>query len=212
MEKNLFAVIDLEATCNKEGLEPAVPVEKMETIEVGIALIDLDTKTIISTFESKVCPVFVDNVTPFCTKLTGISKEDLEQAPDFEDTMQHVDDWLRSFTHKKVTWGSWGKSDCNQIKQDCIRHSTTNNPVFVENLGAHLNMKRMFIKQNKFYYKEKRVRKEQGLKRALGLCDMEFEGRHHSALADAQNAARLICEGHLKINEEEITKYSRTGD
>lgn len=195
-DNQYFLVIDLEATCNKE---PPLPADQMETIEVGAVLVDVKKKEPVGTFRRAVWPVRIHNVTPFCTELTGLTKEDLYHAPDFGEVMEELDSWLCEFTdpEAKVAWGSWGNFDDDQIKQDSVRHKVESTK-----LGTHCNLKKMFSKQNS-------VRKYQGLQGALYHSDMLFEGKLHTALDDAKNVARLIYNDRLAINKDEIHKYSR---
>jgi len=212
MENNLLAVINLKATFNEENLKPIVkPYIDGETIQIGIVLLDRNTMTCISTFETRVKPNIMGFVTPSCTDLTGISKESLKNAPRFEEALQDIDNWLRSFTHKKVLWCDWGWFDAKQIEADCLRNSNLacSHELPIKSLGIHFNLKKMFAKQDKLGHESKRTLKYLSLKGALWLCGMEFEGKEHNALVDAKNTARLITSGHLTINDKEIEFYSK---
>jgi len=194
-DQQYFLIIDLEATCNDE---PPLPSQDMETIEVGAVLVDLQKNEEVATFRTMVSPVKMHNVTPFCAQLTGITKDDVKHAPDFEEVIWALDNWLAGFTDQRVFWGSWGRYDANQIERDSKRHKVTSVA-----LGTHTNLKEMFKKQ------KGGDRKQVGLSRALKICGLEFEGRKHSALWDAKNVARLVYDSHLTINETEIIKYSK---
>ncbi|WP_338014949.1 hypothetical protein [Aquabacterium soli] len=56
-----------------------------------------------------------------------------------------------------------------------------NNPIEL----PHINLKQAFAKA-------RRIGKQVGMRKALELASLQFEGTHHRALDDAINTARLL--------------------
>ncbi|MGF6163123.1 inhibitor of KinA sporulation pathway (predicted exonuclease) [Pseudomonas sp. 2725] len=110
--------VDLEATCDEidDSKSPsplAVVPNQMETIEIGLVVIDLETLQIVDEFQrfvrSQINPVLTD----FCRKLTSIRQADVDGAR----TYQEVGDELRTFTthYPNAAWASWGDYDARQL-------------------------------------------------------------------------------------------------
>ena len=167
-------VVDLEATCDEHA-----PSFDMETIEIGAAWIAADG-AVIDRFQSFARPIENPVLTPFCTRLTGITQVDVDAAPLFPA----VADALRSFVaqHRKVgaVWMSWGTYDRKQLERDSARHGIPE-PVEI----PHENAKRLFAKAQ-------RIGKEVGMARACAIVGLQLAGTHHRALDDALNVARLL--------------------
>ncbi|MNC14861.1 sporulation inhibitor KapD [compost metagenome] len=75
--------VDLEATCDEveewESQRPlAVVADQMETIEIGLVVIDLETLEIVDEFQRFVRPQINPTLTDFCTKLTSIQQADVD--------------------------------------------------------------------------------------------------------------------------------------
>lgn len=90
--------VDLEATCDEiDKSEPprslTVVPEMMETIEIGLMVIDLETLEIVDEFQRFVRPLINPTLTDFCIKLTSIQQADVDGAR----TYREVGDELRMF-------------------------------------------------------------------------------------------------------------------
>jgi inhibitor of KinA sporulation pathway (predicted exonuclease) len=78
-----------------------------------------------------------------------------------------------------LVWGSWGRYDERQLKQDCALHRLP------FHMPPHVNLKTTFAETQG-------VKKKQGMAGALALCGLKLEGAHHSGIDDARNIARMI--------------------
>lgn len=90
--------VDLEATCDeaeKSGTPRQLVVipDQMETIEIGLVVIDLESLEIVDEFQRFVRPQITPILTAFCKKLTSIQQADVDGAR----TYQEVGDELRTF-------------------------------------------------------------------------------------------------------------------
>ena len=172
----LILVVDLEATCADDG---SIPAEDMETIEIGACWIASDG-SVIDRFQSFVCPIFNPQLTEFCTGLTGITQEQVNNAPRFPEAAALLRNFVQQYQTPNANWTSWGAYDNKQITRDSLRHGVTT-PIPL----PHLNAKKLFAKAQ-------RIGKEIGMAKACELTRLGIQGTHHRALDDALNVARLL--------------------
>ena len=170
-----FLVVDLEATCDDAG---RVPQEQMETIEIGAVLVDAGTLAPAAEFQAFVQPVRHRTLTPFCTKLTGISQDMVATARMFPTAFRDMKKQL-AFERTRTVFGSWGGFDRHQFVRDCRHHG------LAYDLPPHWNLKTAFAANQS-------RRKSCGMAAALKLAGLPLEGRHHRGIDDARNIARLL--------------------
>ena len=169
-------VVDLEATCSDDG---AVPRDQMEIIEIGAVMVEMDGLNAADTFQTFVLPVRHQDLTPFCTELTGITQEMVEDGgAAFPDAMAALKDWMR-LGERQAVFGSWGDYDRKQFNQDCRFHRIP------YPMPRHINLKETFSTRQD-------LRKRLGMAGALKRCGLPLDGNHHRALDDAQNIAKLL--------------------
>jgi inhibitor of KinA sporulation pathway (predicted exonuclease) len=113
--------VDLEASCDEveksESPKPLTVVpDQMETIEIGLVVIDLESLEIVDEFQRFVRPQINPTLTAFCKKLTSIQQADVDGAP----TYQEVGEELRMFASRypNAAWVSWGDYDARQLERD----------------------------------------------------------------------------------------------
>ena len=113
--------VDLEATCDEVGESEsprplAVVPDQMETIEIGLVVIDLETLEIVDEFQRFIRPQINSTLTNFCSKLTSIQQADVDGAR----TYREVGDELRAFAtrYPNAAWASWGDYDARQFERD----------------------------------------------------------------------------------------------
>lgn len=170
-----FAVVDLEATCADDD---TIPPAKMETIEIGAVVVEAADFAVAGEFQAFVRPLRNPVLTAFCTDLTGITQDMVASAETFFSAFGAFDAWIKAHA-AGAAFCSWGAYDRRQLQQDCAMHG------LAYGLPPHANLKDLFsVRQGR----KKRFR----MARALGLCGIELAGRHHRALDDARNIARLL--------------------
>ncbi len=169
-----IVIVDIEATCweNKtpEGMESDI-------IEIGICLLDVhsgeisDNRGIIVTPERS-------SVSPFCTELTTITPEMVEQEGiSFKEALKIL---KTDYLTQSRAWASFGAYDLKQFQRQCTA------------LGigypfgpSHINVKTLFALKNKLGH-------EQGMAGALHMLGIELEGTHHRGKDDALNIAKIL--------------------
>ncbi|MCP3655429.1 MAG: exonuclease domain-containing protein [Herbaspirillum sp.] len=174
--KQLYLIVDLEATCSDDG---SISAEEMETIEIGACWVDREGQ-VIDQFQTFVRPTTNVVLTPFCTELTGIQQGDVEKADPFSVAARSLSEFAKQRLSPDVFWLSWGMYDRRQITRESLASNIEDPLPF-----AHQNAKRLFAKTQK-------IGKEVGMVRACTLAKLELKGAHHRALDDAKNIARLL--------------------
>ena len=165
-----FVVVDLEATC-WEGKHP----DRNEIIEIGAVCYSVG-EGVVAAFQTFVKPKLQPVLSEFCTQLTHITQDEVNDAPAFPDAFQRFHDWCTQM--QPLAFASWGQYDLNQFKSDCRLHDI---PLWIEN---HVNLKVLFS--------EITGRGKSGMKRALYHYEIPLEGTHHRGIDDARNIARIL--------------------
>ncbi|MED5530701.1 MAG: 3'-5' exonuclease [Pseudomonadota bacterium] len=174
-EAERIVVLDLEATCWADGEN--VPIDKMETIEIGCVLCDL-RGNIYDEFSTFVRPVQHPILSLFCTELTKIKQQDVDNAPRFLEAMTLLDRWA---ANRHSLWCSWGYYDFKLLDAELARNGGQS--LFIQK--AHVNLK-------KAWRRTTRQKRNAGLGAAIRFHELSFEGEPHRALSDARNTARLL--------------------
>ena len=167
-------VIDIEATC-WQGPPPAG--EDNDVVEVGIATLDLETLERREK-ESLIVRPEHSRVSAFCTELTTLTQEQVEQGMPFAAACRLLKTRFRS---RHRAWASWGDYDRRQFERQCARDGVT------YPFGAtHLNVKNLFALAEG-------LRHEVGMPKALDRLGLPLAGTHHRGDDDAWNIAAILA-------------------
>lgn len=183
---DLVNVIDVEATCYPENVFPEG--ETQEIIEIGVAVVDTSRLEIVGT-DQIVLRNRLSRVSEYCTELTGWTEEKLrEMGVEYGEACR----MLRSHHDSRSRlWVSQGCGDRRLFEKQCGIMEIPY-PFAID----HLDLSHMLALLTG------RVRRV-GLKKAMRLFGMEFEGRQHSGKDDAYNTARYLIEilkrGNFKL-------------
>jgi len=170
-----YLIVDLEATCCDKN---SISKYQMEIIEIGAIMVDAKTKEVVSEFETFIKPQRTPILTDFCTQLTSITQEDVDNAPIFLDAIKDFKKWL--YQYEDFIFCSWGDYDKKQLEQDCF-HNGISSVISAK----HLNIKKEFsLKQG--------LKKKLGMAEALKHVNLELIGTHHRGIDDVRNMARLV--------------------
>lgn len=161
---------DLEMCCWDDGRDPRTG----EIIEIGVAAIDIYEGTITDRSQYYVLPE-KDDISDFCTRLTGITQKRLDkQGKPLKEVLESMKE---RYGHHSI-YGAWGRDNL-VIRKECEQKGLQ--MPFYE----YLNLKTLFMINNRI--KNKRF----GMRKAMGMAGLEFEGTQHSGFDDAYNLARL---------------------
>ncbi|KAH3805717.1 3'-5' exoribonuclease 1-like [Dreissena polymorpha] len=189
-----LAVIDFEATC-----EENYPSYRHEIIEFPVVLVDVDKMEIVAKFQEYVRPLLNPKLSSFCTSLTGITQEKVDQADPFVDVLAKVEAWFSQHglgqekTFAVLTDGPW---DMFRFMFYQCQESRIEMPAWSK---VWINIRKAYCN----FYNCGRG----GIEIMLHNLGMKFEGSPHSGIDDAVNIARIaikmLCDGCcLSLNEQ----------
>lgn len=187
-----YAVVDLEM-CMSPGHRSEYPLG-LETIQIGAAMLDANYD-IVSQFDTFVHPDY-GQIDDFIEQLTGITENDLADAPEMNEAMQHFMDWIHTCAGEgSVGALSWSMSDASQLRKE-----TQAKHIEVEGLQELLSN---WTDAQKLFSKRMNTRRSYKLSEALFAAGIVPEGQEHNGLSDAHNTALLISRllsGTLTLN------------
>ncbi|NXY13244.1 ERI2 exoribonuclease, partial [Atrichornis clamosus] len=194
-------VLDFEATCWREPGRRGP-----EIIEFPAVLLNTSTGEIESEFHMYVQPQEHPILSEFCTELTGITQNQVDEGVPLNICLSQFLKWIQKIQKEKniifsidtksnstseakacafVTWTDWDLGVC--LQYECKRKQLRKPDI----LNSWIDLKATY----KAFYN----RKPKGLNGALQDLGIAFEGREHSGLDDSRNTARLawrlICDG-----------------
>lgn len=171
----MYFVVDIEATCwEKRNVR-----DKNEIIELGIVICN-DNGDIQGDFQSFVRPKYNQQLSRFCRDLTRIKQEWIDGAETLSDVLPRAIKWSRSKFNvetEKTAWSAFGDWDESCLRRDCER----SNLLFP--FGRFINLKSLYANYGGC--------DTCGLKQAILLEKLQWQGQNHRALDDARNAVKL---------------------
>ncbi|MNT93132.1 sporulation inhibitor KapD [compost metagenome] len=85
----------------------------METIEIGLVVIDLETLEVVDKFQRFVRPRINPILTDFCKQLTSIQQADVDGASIYAEVGQELAACIARYPD--AVWASWGNYDARQL-------------------------------------------------------------------------------------------------
>lgn len=173
-------VMDFEATCDN-----IVPLQPQEIIELPCVAVSTHDWQLKDTFHTYVKPRVHPVLTPFCTDLTGIMQETVDNQPCFADVFATFREWLmkggyfdRPDKSSFVTCGDWDLKIMlpNQCDLDGIS--------LPDQFKQWINLKHTFCEYTGYY--------PRSLKDMLVRMNLPLQGHLHSGIDDVMNMVNLI--------------------
>jgi inhibitor of KinA sporulation pathway (predicted exonuclease) len=175
--------VDLEATCDDvgESSKPlAVVPDQMETIEIGLVVIDLETLEVVDEFQRFVRPQINPVLTDFCKQLTSIQQADVDGASTYAEVGQELEVFVARYPD--AAWASWGDYDARQLERDAGLAAC---PSLLSGL-QHFNVR----KWHKGLYDDQ----PKSLKQSVESLGLVWQGTYHRGIDDARNVASIVKE------------------
>ena len=177
--------VDLEATCDEvdesESPRPlGVIPDQMETIEIGLVVIDLETLEIVDEFQRFVRPQINPILTSFCKQLTSIQQADVDVAGTYVEVGQELGAFIAQYPN--AAWASLGDYDARQLEQDAEFAAC---PSLLEGL-PHFNARK--------WHAGLYDNLPKSLKQTVESLGLVWQGIYHRGIDDARNAAAIIKE------------------
>ena len=178
-------MLDFEATCKRVGV-----INPQEIIEFPVLLVDAMSMEIQSIFHEYVKPTANPILTEFCTELTGITQDMVQDKDELSKVLEGFHMWLQENKLLEpavkfcfVTCGDW---DLKTMLPKQCRSFKIPLPNYFE---RWLNIKHVFHAVT--------GQKAKGMPFMLQELSLELLGRHHSGIDDSKNIARIL----KKLNE-----------
>lgn len=194
---NYFLILDFEATC-EEGRQ----IEPQEIIEIPCLKVNSHNLQIESVFHEYVKPT--RDLSSFCSKLTGITQEMVDNERPFEEVFQEFLKWqIREGLWQEnvqsafITYGDW---DLRKMLVDQCHFS--NLPVPPQ-MAQWINLKKIFAQFAGYF--------PRSLRTVCNALNLEMVGRLHSGIDDCQNIYRIVCDLVKKNVEFKITSTRGSG-
>lgn len=168
-------IIDVESTC-WELPEVMDKNEISEIIEIGLAVVNTKDLTIVKNDSIIVRPQR-SKVSKFCTKLTTLTQEYVDQGMTFQAAMTIL---KRDFNSESRTFVSWGDYDRKMFERNCKDYG-----VKYPFGPRHMNLKNTFTLLHG-------LDREPGMDTALEHLGLLLDGTHHRGIDDAKNIAKIF--------------------
>lgn len=179
-EFDYFLVLDFEATC--ENGKKIVP---QEIIEFPVLKINSRTFKTESKFHTYVQPTVHRRLTPFCTELTGIVQEMVNNQPSLPQVLADFHAWMlkNKLLEPKVnfvfvTCGDWDLK--TMLPSQCAYLNLESQPYF----SHWINIKRAFSNHTSIW--------PNNLTTMLDKLRLPHLGRLHSGIDDCTNIAAIL--------------------
>lgn len=178
-------IFDIEASCDKDN--KSYP---METIEIGA--VKIVEGEVMDKFQTFIKPEYVSSLTEFCTSLTGITYEMLENAPSFKEGISAFYEF--ALGHKIYSCGQFDRKFLTREIQDKIPETSF---LIIKNFieSSHINLKDLYSNVTGF--------KQAGMINMASRLNLEIKGSVHRALDDAVNLSNIYLELD-KIRKDKI--------
>lgn len=169
-------IVDFEM-CQSVKLDDGTLIR--EIIEIGAVLLD-ENNDIVEEYSRYIKPIY-GKLTPFIARLTGINQENLDKGISMEEVINDLNKMTNNF--KDCTFSTWSPSDLNELR--------TESKVKGINID---NIENVYDDIQKLFCDKLNYERQVALKVATEMMGLDFDGREHSALADARNTARVYVQ------------------
>lgn len=190
--KKIF--VDLEMHPINAKLRKQMGLPQSETIEIGAVVLE-DDGTISDRFRQYIHPDYVGQMRKYYVDLTGITDEMLVGAHHFPEAFADFLAWCGS----DYEIYSWSMSDLEQIVQEMeVKVPATAESDYMQ---AHWID---FQEEYDRYFHDDHV---YSLQDAIANVGLNFKGRPHDGLTDAENTAFLYTEMHDEESLKKMMSY-----
>jgi ERI1 exoribonuclease 3 len=196
-QRNSFkylCVLDFEATCDEDrSFGPQEIIEFPSVLCQFIRQNDIVTCEIVDEFQQYIKPIHNPKLTQFCTSLTGITQQQVDNGISFSDALSEHRKWLESHLNEPVTdknvlivtCGDWDLKTALPNQMRLESHSSI--PSY---LRQWCNIK--------FAYSQFFNKRVGGMVQMLRDLNLKLVGRHHSGIDDCRNIAQVVIAAHKK--------------
>lgn len=192
-----YVVIDLEMCNTYQSISNRTMRYKTELIQIGAVSLD-ENFNVKDSFVTYVSPEF-GRIDRKINHLTGISAEDIKDAPSAQEALESFTLWLPD-TPQFV---AWSENDERQIRKE-FKRKQFDIPALSGTFGNWIDCQQIFAEKLN-------ATKRYKLSEALSIADISYDDGAHDALVDARNTAKLFAK--LKSGETlEVSTYFISAD
>lgn len=194
-------IIDLEATCDLQEGNSNLTEYPHEIIEFPVLLYDTRSRRCISVFHAYCKPKLHPDLSTFCTNLTKISQNQVDNAQPFPMVLKHVENWLFK-KHNATNLRYAIVCDCSSDMGKFMRIQCRLNDIPIPSWASvWINLSKAY----RAFYKLP-ARHRVTLITMLKDLNLSFVGQRHRGLDDAINILRIVriilADGcQLRVNE-----------
>jgi inhibitor of KinA sporulation pathway (predicted exonuclease) len=170
-----YIIYDLEFTVirKQEWLAEIIEIGAVKVREIEGQL------KIAETFQSFVKPLRDASFTQHTTTFTGITLQDIQNAPSLSKAVEEFRSWIGDEPYYMC---AWGPDDKYQLVKSCNEHKLP-----LDWIRNHNDIQKQFSRKH-----SGETYRQIGLKKALEMLEIGFEGSHHRAVDDAANTAKVF--------------------
>jgi inhibitor of KinA sporulation pathway (predicted exonuclease) len=191
-------VVDFEATCENEK-----KIEPQEIIEFPCIIIDIETQRIEieKVFHYYIKPKSHPILSQFCTQLTGIMQNTVDNADTFDIVYLKFLDWLMENNLNPYDGNNFIFLSCGDWDfRTCIRENAKIYNIKLPNcFNKWINIKQAYTNLTKT--------KISSMPDLIQKYDLILIGHHHSGIDDARNIANCAIHMLKKFNWQPIATY-----
>jgi inhibitor of KinA sporulation pathway (predicted exonuclease) len=153
-----------------------------EIIEIGAVRVQESEGQlkITDSFQTFVKPLRDASFNQHTTAFTGITYQDIQNAPALGAAIEAFRSWIGAGSYYMC---AWGPDDKYQLVKSCNEHK-----IPLDWIRNHNDIQKQFSKKRSGEGTYRQI----GLKKALEMLEIGFEGSHHRAVDDAANTAKVF--------------------
>lgn len=183
----VIIVLDLEATMRSHDI-----------IEIGAVCLtnEQGTYTYTDKFHTYVRPTPLSKLDKSTTELTGITKEDVLNAPCFHKALNQLIEWIGD---REFYFCTWSETDILFLQKACEKHRRK-----LDWIQNYNDLQALYGRKW-----HEGVSNQVGLKAALEEANVQLTGQHHSAIFDAVNTAKIFLN---RLSVDDLVKSASLQD
>lgn len=198
--KKYICFMDFEYTCTGDT-EYDFDNDKVEIISIAGVIIDKNNQTV-DEFHEIVRPIKNVVIHPFCTELTGITQDMVDDANFFSSVSENFMEFISPYENESLYFYSWGNTDAIAIEKTLQINRYNGDFEYVKNKLVNIQKRiccNITYKQKPF----KSIWSLQDVKRVYNLVD---SNNAHNALIDARDLRDIYIayKGNFPRNYEYI--------
>ncbi|KAK3874855.1 hypothetical protein Pcinc_020237 [Petrolisthes cinctipes] len=175
-----FLVLDFESTC-----DDMKRIDPQEIIEFPVLKLNATTYDVEATFHHFVRPTKHPTLSQYCTDLTSITQDEVNNGKVFEDVFADFDNWMKEEVglDKRflfITCGDW------DLKTMLPNQCSVLNLQVPSYCKKWLNIKKTYVLMTGEYNK--------GMLAMINGLGLKHQGRHHRGLDDCHNIGNILRE------------------